>query len=243
MTSSMLVICNGGQKGGSTWLILLIKNSGRFERVPASFCDSNWSNPSISDEKFDAFFSQKPYKDRLMYCKQHWANAPRYLELLKEKDIRILNIIRDYRDVLVSRYYHELRRANLDATATIEDFYFTGGGRRKILQYMRYQLYWHSDSTALQPHLTQYEKMLQDPQTETKKIFNYLDIQTTDSNIEGICKASAFETLPNTGEGKFFRKGVSGDWRNHLESKILDDLSSLAQQLSYWDVFPEYKMT
>lgn len=43
----MLVICNGGMKSGSTWLMQMVRELGSWQDVPEVYLDPNWKNPSI----------------------------------------------------------------------------------------------------------------------------------------------------------------------------------------------------
>ena len=81
----MLVICNGGMKSGSTWLMNMVRVSGLFTAIDNSYTNPLWKNPSIAPEKLDLFFKEKKYRSSNLFCKQHWSGKKKYRDLLKEE--------------------------------------------------------------------------------------------------------------------------------------------------------------
>ena len=48
-----------------------------------------------------------------------------------------------------------------------------------------------------------------------------------------ISEKTAFENIPASGEGRFFRKGKAGDWINYVNDRMIEDIARLAEEFSY----------
>lgn len=227
----MLVILNGAPKGGSTWLVQIIFASQLFKKIPSQYQNQNWHNSSIDPDKLDMFFSEIDYRRNNYYCKQHWRGKQKYKNLLKDRNIKMVNIIRDIRDVLVSRYFHELREGRISKKMNIGQYYWSGKGKNQVKKYIEYQTFWHESNP--QPFLCSYERLHKDFLSQIRELFSYLGFMNIkDSTIEKIQQETSLKKK-DTGQGKFLRKGIVGDWRNYLSEKILKDLESLTKETGY----------
>lgn len=67
-----------------------------------------------------------------------------------------------------------------------------------------------------------YEDLLQRPEEELAKVLGFLGVDTSPERLAGCCAGSSFQALSKgrslgvEDRESFFRKGVAGDWRNHL---------------------------
>lgn len=231
----MLLILNGAPKGGSTWLVLIVQAMGSFKRIPEEYQDEQWSNSSIREDKIADFIDSFDYKHQNYFCKQHWVNEGDLAELnlLTVPNLKMVNIIRDVRDVLVSRYFHDLR-LNLTKAENIEDYY-VAVGKKNMQQYMEYHISWHSYQRTLQPFLCSYERFHENFSEQLQELVNYLGLSKTigDREIAEIEAKTSFSSRKETGKGKFFRKGIVGDWENHLSQVIIEDLRQTAIATGY----------
>lgn len=69
-----------------------------------------------------------------------------------------------------------------------------------------------------------FEDLRSKPLDEIEKIIEFLGGDTSREILNSICEAS---NLKKQEQGGFFRKGVSGDWTNHLTSKNRKDFSRI----------------
>jgi hypothetical protein len=231
----MLVVLNGAPKGGSTWLVLIVQAMKLFQRIPDEYQDGQWSNSSISEDAIANFIDRVDYQEQDYFCKQHWFNEDKIaeLDLLTVPNFKIVNIIRDVRDVLVSRYFHDLR-LNLTKAENIDDYY-SALGRKNMQKYMQYHISWHSDRQTLQPFLCSYERLHDNFAEQVRELVAYLGLGETirEAEIAAIQEATSFSSRKETGDGKFFRKGIVGDWQNHLSSAIVEDLQQMSVSSGY----------
>ncbi|MGB3534811.1 MAG: sulfotransferase domain-containing protein [Microcoleaceae cyanobacterium] len=233
----MLVVLNGAPKGGSTWLVQIVNAMKVFDKIPQEFQDPKWSNPSIAIEKLNEILNSCDLKSNQFYCKQHWYGEQQFKELLKNPQLKMVNIIRDIRDVLVSRYFHDIR---IGQTAENDiDQYYWNKGRTNMKQYMDYHIFWHDQDTCeVQPFLCSYERLHDDFNSQVSELVNYLELASIikDNDMNRIREDTSFSEKKLTGEGQFFRKGIVGDWQNHLSDAVVDDLKSLAVDTGYLKV-------
>lgn len=227
----MLIVCNGAMKSGSTWVTQIVEAHGRWAPIPQEFRNEKWFNPSICPEKYDAFFKQRAYASSDWFCKQHWAREDRFLKLLEDDDVAVVNIVRDLRDVIVSFYFHDQRIGRTEAQSFL-DYYFTDG-RKKMTGYMTYHRFWHKPSRKVQPHLCIFENFKRDFFLEAQRLFRFLEQPVSDEELATIHEKTRFENKKVTGEGTFFRKGIVGDWVNHLNDEVLDDIQRLMAKTNY----------
>lgn len=139
---------------------------------------------------------------------------------------KFLHIIRDGRDVTVSGWFHNLR-------VTPDRTYKTFGSLDRFVETIAKG--WSNEIglarsfAAAHPDLyfeLQYEELHRQPSAVIRKILKFLGVEATHALIEECCRAGSFEHLTggrNKGDedrNSHFRKGVTGDWRNHFDSPL-----------------------
>lgn len=227
----MLVICNGAFKSGSTWLMQIVQAMEIYRPIPNECSNEKWANPSIRDDAFEDFFASDIYRKDNFYCKQHWFDHEKYRKLTSDPHIRVLNISRDLRDVLVSRYFHDLRNGVTNA-ASVEDYFNNEKGDVRLRKYMEYQHFWHSRGVNA-PFVCRYEDLHSKFENEVERIAAFLGIELSNERIAYIKDKTAFSAQKETGEGKFFRKEIVGDWRNHIKDETVKKIAEMAVSTSY----------
>ncbi|NDY93941.1 sulfotransferase domain-containing protein [Ideonella livida] len=221
----MLVVCNGNTKSGSTWMTRLVAEAGHWAKLPVDWQATGWKNPSLDEAKLPRFAAEQPWRQQDLYCKQHWAGRAEYLALAHSPGVRTLLCVRDLKDVLVSRYFHDLRVAETKAPS-LEYYYFGGEGRVRMREYLAYHRFWR-EAACPQALLLTYEDMLSDFDTQAHRLFAFLERPLTSQGLEKIKARTSFAFL-NKKNAAFFRKGQVGDWVNHFTPVVMQDLHELA---------------
>ncbi|MCI5050082.1 MAG: sulfotransferase [Rickettsiales bacterium] len=152
---------------------------------------------------------------------------------------KFIHIIRDGRDVLVS-YTKHMNRTYDDEEYNYENsaefISKAWSARIKIGKAFQQQ-------NPGQLHEVRYEDLLTRPHAELKKMYQFLGVTATDEQINEAVEATSFEALSGgrkSGEenvNSFFRKGVSGDWKDELSLEALrifnENAGDLIKDLGY----------
>lgn len=148
---------------------------------------------------------------------------------------KVIQIVRDGRDVVVSVVKH------LQRTGRGKDQGWSIEAKTE-----RVSRSWHRTTVAgyefgqQHPelyHMVKYEEVKQNPVKEMKKIFKFLGVTADDEAVEHCCESNSFEKLSGgrkPGEedaNSFIRKGIVGDWKNHLGEKELATFEEIAGDL------------
>jgi hypothetical protein len=225
---AMLVLSNGAFKCGSTWLYNILTSLRKFSFPEELFLtQGNAKHPSVAEPRLAAYLASGDFDDRDVISKNH-LDKPWHRELvLAHEKVRVVGMTRDSRDVIVSAYYHGVRKGHFEDT--FQQYYWREG-RTIIPKLTVYRDTWaspHPQVTA-----TTFEALKVDFAVEVERIAGLLGLEPSAAEIECIREETSLDSLRDkykdalshrTEEADFFRKGESGDWRNHFDDKILAD--------------------
>ncbi len=81
-----------------------------------------------------------------------------------------------------------------------------------------------------------YESMLLEPKRIAREILGLLGLDYTENILDEMVRKSSFEFITGRKPGEinvksFYRKGVSGDWRNHFSEEEKEKFKSMAGDL------------
>lgn len=162
--------------------------------------------------------------------------TPRYTEGLKELKIlfpaaRFIHIVRDPRDVAVSRLFHAKRAGYEDAlTAGTDSYYELVGNAASAWATHNGNVETFLVAAPANPamvHRIRYEDLMNDFDAVATALFGFLEIDKSPQLVASVREATDFERLSGRRKGEedpssFFRKGVVGDWEGRLDEKALD---------------------
>lgn len=226
----MLIVSNGAPKTGSTWLRHIVANMITFNDVPDKYGHKAWGEigrkRSIAPKSVTSFLNEVDYKTVNYLSKNHFYDKETYNKLVSSDNVKVFCIERELKDVVVSYYYHQIRKKTIDQS--FEKYYWNYG--RIFVHFMNeYQKVWH------QPHpnvyVSSYERLKTDFDNECYRVGEFLGLDKDEIDVDGIKTATSMDSMrkkwgeQNKGEKdvKFFRKGIVGDWQNHFDDKILED--------------------
>ncbi|MDH3376585.1 MAG: sulfotransferase [Gammaproteobacteria bacterium] len=158
-------------------------------------------------------------------------------------DSKYIYMIRDVRDVIVSAWFYNLAVGSDQML-------------RQFVSIERYAVHvakvWAAEvSSAMTLGRPlgnnyceiQYENLWQNPEHEVGRLLEFLDVSTSDSVINECLGLTDFSKLsggrPRGTENRssFYRKGVVGDWKNHLDdtsiAEVKNHCGSLMSELGY----------
>lgn len=235
----MLVVSNGAFKSGSTWLYNILVEMLAIEPIPEDYLHSGWVNPSIQRDRLETFLTHVDFEHHTYLTKNHYSKPKQRQQLLSRKNVYVLDIERDVKDVLVSAYYHFLRLE--DSQVDFETYYWTEG--RLVVNRIRdYHQLWGQPHK--QVYMSSYRRLKEDFAGEVGRIGTFLNLALTEQAIEEIRQQTSLGSLrkkyseDGTGENappckvssnkiNFFRKGTVGQWQAYLSPKILADVEAI----------------
>ncbi len=152
---------------------------------------------------------------------------------------RFIHIVRDGRDVLVSRVKHAQRVVTQVVRGNPDEYGFSA----RTEEYARDWARTVGSAAAFAQrhpavcHTVTYEALKQDAEGTLEEIFRFLEVDPSADVVARCRDAGSFETLSGgrkPGEEdtrSFLRKGVVGDWRNHLDEATLEAFERIAGPL------------
>ena len=238
----MLVICNGAVKSGSTWLYNILEKLVELKRPPDAYLTDNSRkrerNPCIRPDKLAQFMAEVDYRSSDYISKNHLGN-PIYRDLLvNAADVYVFGIEREIRDVVVSAYYDECNRNGFKGTF---NEYYWHAGRYLADDVIRYHAVWRNAGTRI--CTISYEGLHSDFANEIVPLVQTLGQSLDAQAIESLREQTSMKKLrqryqdePLYEGDKFFRKGVTGDWKNHFDDAMSRDIERIERQgLSAFD--------
>ena len=222
-------------KSGNTWIRIILSNilsieKGRdiFLKEIQSFVPDSHIQTQIDEAgKSGSIFSSLNFQ----FIKSH----DPYSDFFKDKNV--IYIVRDGRDVLNSYFHylnarHEKKVKMLDLIEHGSQFGF-GSWSEHIKS-------WHNGQCS-KFIVLRYEDLLQDTESEMKKLLKFIDFEVSDKILKTAVDNSKFEKLSSLEKkkgvayndklkdktSKFFRKGTSGDWKTSFSKEDLEHFVTL----------------
>jgi len=229
----MLVVCNGAIKSGSTWLYNILTSLVALTKPPDDYLTARGKvNATIRPEKLREFLEREDYHSRDYITKNHLGRPEHRQLLLSFKDVVVLDIARDVRDVVVSAYYDARNREGL--TAPFEEYYWRSG-RELADALTRYHELWKTDGERVLQ--VSYERLQTDFANELRSIAGLLGVELSPQRADEIKTATSMSSLKERykedefyRDDRFFRKGIVGDWHNHFTSRMALDIERIERR-------------
>lgn len=224
----MLVISNGAFKCGSTWLYNILTSLQKFDWPETEFLTKgNAKHPAIAEPLLNTYLTEGAFEDRHVISKNHLEKPEHRALLLANENVRVICMTRDSRDVIVSAYYHDLRKHHFEGSFAE---YYWEEGRTILPKLTLYQSTW----AAPHPQMTgtSFEALKTNFSGEVSRIAGLLGLSPDAAEIERIREETSLGSLREkyqdapshrTEEADFFRKGEMGDWANHFDDKMIAD--------------------
>lgn len=227
----MLIFANGAVKSGSTWLFHLARELTGFGPPPDRYANPKWhSQPvySIDQEQLAAFLGDAAVSATNLLTKNHFGAKHDRDRLLAQPQVRVLNIRRDVRDVIVSAYYH----GSPNQTIAVDfQTYYWPRGRQLAQRVLDYQIIW--DVRSPRYLCFTYETLVENFPGEVSRLGHFLGVPLTPKEIERIRQATSPATLNERyafSDFNRFRAGRVGDWQHHFDDSSAADLAAIIKR-------------
>lgn len=226
-------------KCGRTWLRLLIGKAIQLhlnlqENKKILLLGPNFSRLHDNIPKIMVFHEDRPHfkkADELNVSKK------------KYKDRKIIYLIRDPRDVLISNYFQKKKRRKNFKGDLKEFINWEIGSIDSILKY--YQIWAENQDVINDLLLVKYEDLHKDAEAELERVLNFLGLKNISSeHISQAVEYAKFENMRKMEKKKKFdtkkkilkpgdkkdensfktRKGKIGDYKNHLSEQQQEEI-------------------
>ena len=139
---------------------------------------------------------------------------------LHKLDAQFIHMVRDGRDVVVSKYFYE--KDFCVKNNIIEEFNYTLAQyiEKTSKDWAEYVSAWEDQQVIT----CRYESLLHDAFEELSRVFSLLNISVTEKAMKASIEANSKEKFSKSLDkafkhNTFVRKGVAGDWKNHFSEK------------------------
>ena len=220
----------GLPKSGTTWMEkmlcnypgfheIMIPNAVRYEAKNAGSHDFDMSKDTFEH-----------LQSALAVLKLHVHGSLHNAALLRQAGIPYLIMYRDLRDVAVSHYFYVRRTPwhpehvqyrQLDIEEGLLHF-----GRTLLPEFVNWVRSWHQNRDPEESHVVRYEDLLHRTERVFADVAAHFGLDASSETIRPIVEAHSFKNMSGgrqkgqENDSSFFRKGVSGDWRNHFTERV-----------------------
>lgn len=225
----MIIVNSGGYKTGSTWLSNIISaTTPKVSRLEIPSVDRADLDPSIvcpqkHREILASVLAYREVSSSKLLLKIHcYGRGKSALKALApHDDLYFVSIERNLRDILVSRYYHELNGGKefLDFSDFMER-----SGRGLVFESISIRSFWRRmrNYYPARVHIVSYEQLHADYLTEVSALMAFLNVE--DWSEEDALKVRSLSANKKRFQREwmadnFYRKGIVGDSKNHFRTQ------------------------
>lgn len=165
-------------------------------------------------------------EETLAVLKLHVHGSSHNARVLREAEVPYLIMYRDLRDVAVSHVFYVQRTPWHPEHPDYKGLSIEEGlhhfGETLLPDFVEWIRSWRANRDPENSLVVRYEDLLADTTATFRNVARLFDLPDDPDTIQHIVDEHRFETLSggrSRGEDEdnsFFRKGVSGDWRNHF---------------------------
>ncbi|XP_034036737.1 amine sulfotransferase-like [Thalassophryne amazonica] len=246
-------------KSGTIWMqqiLLLIKAKGEVTAFTDPDTESNGDLiPWIElNGGIEAFITASSPRLRVSHLQPQLMPAA-----LSQKKGKVIYVLRNPKDVLVSYYHFHKFAVFLETPASFDVFFekfITGDVNGS--SWFEHIKTWYSQKDKMNILFIRYEDMIHDLRSAVQRMSLFLGEELNEEQIANVVKHSTFKSMQrnpqasyervpnlllNQQQGKFMRKGTIGDWKHHFTVALNERFDQVFQKemkdlpLSFiWDI-------
>lgn len=220
----------GLPKSGTTWLEKMLASYPGFHNllIPEATVYELANGGSHDYDLPEDMFSR--FENMLVVTKMHVHGSPHNARLLREAGVKYVVLYRDLRDVAVSHYFYVRQTPWHPEYPIYKDLSVQEGlatfADRLLLPFVGWVRSWHQNRDPELSLVLRYEDMLADTVGVLSQVAEHFELDSSLETVSAIVEAHSFKKLSGgrvqgqASERSFFRKGKSGDWRNHFTLEL-----------------------
>ncbi|XP_056666986.1 sulfotransferase 2A1-like isoform X3 [Monodelphis domestica] len=201
-------------------------------------------------------FIRVPWIENFIFQKE-WTKIPEprlltthlpanfFIKNLKNSKVRVVFLVRNPKDVLVSFYHFYNFSKFLPDFNSFDDFFHQFiEGKVSYGSWFNHTKSWLGVWHELNSFLITYEDLSQKPHQVIQNLANFLGQKLEPDDMENILHYSSFSSMSQNdslnysssidlfdhSKGKFFRKGVTGNWKEHFSPEQNDKFNNIYQE-------------
>ncbi len=220
----------GLPKSGTTWLEKMLSSFPGFTdiMIPGAVAYEQKHGESHTFDFPPGLFSR--FNNALVVLKLHAHGSPENFLQLQQNQINYVVLYRDLRDVAVSHVFYVQHTAyhpehTIYKGLTIKQalLHF---GNTLLPQFVQWVDSWYEHDHSPYSYMLRYEDLVNDPFEKLGEVAKHYKLNAGEEDIRSIIEKNSFESLSG-GRTKgaddnksFFRKGISGDWKNYFDEEV-----------------------
>lgn len=220
MYSNHILFIAGLPKSGTSWLEKMLSTYKGYTIIPDPDI-TEWDYKNGGTHNFElstSFFTR--LKGTLSLTKIHCHGSVNNIKILKEVGIPYCIVYRDLRDAAVSYIFYVKRTPWHPEYPVYKKLTVQEGllhfGYTLLPEWRNWVESWQKNREVKNSIMFKYEDLLINPIDTFNKVVDLFDLPK--DNIQHIIESHQFDKMKNN--GSFFRKGKSGDWKNHFDEDI-----------------------
>nr|WP_263819262.1 sulfotransferase domain-containing protein [Salinibacter sp.] len=220
----------GLPKSGTSWMESMLASYPGFHKTMIPEAVSyELENGGTHDYELPADLPTR-FEDSLTVLKLHVPGSVHNTRVLEKGEISYLIMYRDLRDVAVSHVFYVQRTPWHPEHPEYTDLSVREGlhhfGNTLLPEFVEWIRSWDTNRDPEQSLIVRYEDLLADTVATFREVARLFELPDDADTIESIVEAHRFENLSGGRDrgddagDSFFRKGVSGDWKNHFTPEL-----------------------
>ncbi|KAL8613776.1 hypothetical protein ACOMHN_029633 [Nucella lapillus] len=167
---------------------------------------------------------------------------------IKEKKVKVINVYRNVKDVLVSSYFHykQISGSRIETLEDLEGPLISGPAvYGTYIDYMKQMWDYREKNPDVPVFTLSFEDMKEDPEKMVGKLAKFLGVDASPEMCADIAQATSFSKMKEADKSKkypdniakqeIYRRGEVGDWKNYMTVAQSERLEAAITQLQSCD--------
>lgn len=221
----MRIVVSEYPRSGGSWVVSMLGDALSLPKRDI-YVDDNYKSKSL-DVRKHPWYVEAPHLGLTESCviKSHEPPSSSLVGF----PARFIHLVRDGRDVIVSKFFYEKDFCVQNGIYERFDVSFDEYVPRVAIEWREYVLSWLDKHSIT----CRYENFLQDPCAAVTNVLTGLGMTVPHSQISHAVEANTKDNFRRALDkinrhNTFIRRGIAGDWRNHFNNKHIEIVKEIA---------------